>query len=142
MRGGILDVFPFIGENPIRIEFWGNAVESIREFDVLSQRSIARLEAASIVPDPARKLNEAGETAPEASGSLFDYLPENVVILLDDPVLMENAINELAEEGKQNMFDWDFIGRKFLERSCVASASFASVPLFEGLAKTPQRIDF
>ena len=142
VRGGILDVFPFIGENPIRIEFWGNAVESIREFDVLSQRSIARLEAASIVPDPARKLNEAGETAPEASGSLFDYLPENVVILLDDPVLMENAINELAEEGKQNMFDWDFIGRKFLERSCVASASFASVPLFEGLAKTPQRIDF
>ena len=40
VRGGILDVFPFVGEHPIRIEFWGDTVESIREFDPLSQRSI------------------------------------------------------------------------------------------------------
>ena len=32
--GGILDIFPFVGNNPIRFEFWGNTVESIREFDV------------------------------------------------------------------------------------------------------------
>ena len=30
VRGGIVDVFPFVGENPIRLEFWGNTVESIR----------------------------------------------------------------------------------------------------------------
>ena len=38
--GGIVDVFPFVGENPLRIEFFEDEVESIREFDVGSQRSI------------------------------------------------------------------------------------------------------
>ncbi len=51
VRGGILDVFPFVGENPVRIEFFGDTVESIREFEAISQRSIKELVAANIVPD-------------------------------------------------------------------------------------------
>ncbi len=49
VRGGILDIFPFVGDNPIRFEFWGDTIESIREFDVLSQRSLRELQAASVV---------------------------------------------------------------------------------------------
>ena len=41
VRGGIVDIFPFIGDNPVRLEFWGDTIESIREFDVLSQRSLS-----------------------------------------------------------------------------------------------------
>jgi len=37
IRGGIFDVYPFLTENPIRIEFWGDYIESIRQFDVFSQ---------------------------------------------------------------------------------------------------------
>ena len=55
VRGGILDIFPFIGEHPVRIEFWGDTVESIREFEVLSQRSIRDLHAVSLIPDVLRK---------------------------------------------------------------------------------------
>lgn len=49
-RGGILDVFPPTESNPVRIEFFGDGVESIRTFDVISQRRIAEAEQVRIVP--------------------------------------------------------------------------------------------
>ena len=50
IRGDILDIFELTEENPYRIELWGDEVESIRAFDVLSQRSLARLESVRIYP--------------------------------------------------------------------------------------------
>ncbi len=50
IRGGILDIFDLTQENPYRIELWGEDVESIRSFDVLSQRSIENLESVRIYP--------------------------------------------------------------------------------------------
>ena len=50
IRGGIVDIFDLTEENPYRVELWGDEVESIRSFDVLSQRSIEKLEAVSIYP--------------------------------------------------------------------------------------------
>ncbi len=40
IRGGIIDIFDLTAENPVRIELWGDSVESIRSFDILSQRSV------------------------------------------------------------------------------------------------------
>jgi len=50
VRGDIVDFFQPGGVNPVRIEFFGDEVESIREFDVLSQVSIDQLEAVNILP--------------------------------------------------------------------------------------------
>ena len=50
LRGGILDVFPPDSENPCRIEFFGDAIESLREFSVKSQRSIGPIKEISFVP--------------------------------------------------------------------------------------------
>ena len=50
VRGGILDIFPLTEDNPFRIEFWGDEVDSIRSFDAESQRSIENLEEISIYP--------------------------------------------------------------------------------------------
>lgn len=50
IRGGIVDVYDFTEENPYRIELWGDEIESIRSFDVLSQRSIENLERIVIYP--------------------------------------------------------------------------------------------
>ena len=50
IRGGIVDVFELTQENPYRIEMWGDEVESIRSFDVLSQRSIEQLQSITIYP--------------------------------------------------------------------------------------------
>lgn len=50
LRGGILDVFPPNCENPVRIEFWGDEVDSIREFEVESQRTIENIDSVRIIP--------------------------------------------------------------------------------------------
>ena len=50
VRGDILDIYELTEENPYRIELWGDEVESIRSFDVLSQRSLAQLEQVTIYP--------------------------------------------------------------------------------------------
>ena len=50
IRGGILDIFPLTEETPVRVELWGDEVDSIRSFDVESQRSIENLEELVIYP--------------------------------------------------------------------------------------------
>ncbi|NTV78328.1 MAG: DEAD/DEAH box helicase, partial [Clostridiales bacterium] len=50
IRGGIIDIFDLTEENPYRIELWGDEVESIRSFDVLSQRSIEMKKEITIYP--------------------------------------------------------------------------------------------
>lgn len=50
IRGGIIDIFDLTEENPYRIELWGDDIESIRSFDVLSQRSIENLSEITIFP--------------------------------------------------------------------------------------------
>ena len=50
VRGGIVDVFPLTTENPIRIEFWGDEIDSIRIFDVESQRTIEPIKEINILP--------------------------------------------------------------------------------------------
>ena len=50
VRGGILDVFPLTEEVPVRIELWGDEVDSIRSFDAESQRSIQQMDEATIYP--------------------------------------------------------------------------------------------
>ena len=50
VRGGIVDIFDMTEENPCRIELWGDRIESIRSFDVLSQRSIETLQQVRIFP--------------------------------------------------------------------------------------------
>ena len=49
VRGGIIDIYPLTEELPIRIEFWGDEVDSIRTFDVDSQRSVENLELGGLI---------------------------------------------------------------------------------------------
>jgi transcription-repair coupling factor (superfamily II helicase) len=49
-RGGIIDIYPQGLDNPVRVEFFGNDIESIREFDPITQRSINRIESFRILP--------------------------------------------------------------------------------------------
>ena len=50
IRGGIVDIYDLTEENPYRIELWGDEVESIRSFDVQSQRSIEKLSGITVYP--------------------------------------------------------------------------------------------
>ena len=50
VRGGILDIYPFTEENPLRMELWGDEVDSLRNFDVESQRMIENLDEITVYP--------------------------------------------------------------------------------------------
>ena len=59
IRGGIVDIFDLTEENPYRIELWGDEVESIRSFDVLSQRSVEKLSGITIYPASEMLLSDS-----------------------------------------------------------------------------------
>ncbi len=63
IRGGIVDIYDLTEENPYRIELWGDEIESIRSFDVLSQRSIEKLESVSVYPATELVLNSSDREA-------------------------------------------------------------------------------
>ncbi len=80
IRGGILDVYPLTEELPLRIELWGDEVDSIRTFDSESQRSIENLKEASIGPATEFPEEEGRRT------SFLDYFPqEDTILYLDEP---------------------------------------------------------
>ncbi|HEX7071769.1 MAG TPA: transcription-repair coupling factor [Rhodothermales bacterium] len=95
LRGGILDIFPFAGAFPIRVEFFGDEVDSLREFDPKTQRSVSRLSQARIVPNVETALAGGHTLAP-----FFDYLPDDTLIaVFDEARLLEKAASlfETAE---------------------------------------------
>ena len=68
VRGGIVDVFSFSNNEPYRIEFFGNEVESIRTFDVESQLSTAQLNGVTIIPNVENKEGD------EVRQSFLEYI--------------------------------------------------------------------
>ncbi|MGN1192534.1 MAG: transcription-repair coupling factor [Dorea sp.] len=93
VRGGILDVYPLTEELPVRIELWGDEVDSIRTFDVETQRSIENLTEISICP--AVEFPKEGERGV----SFLDYFPEDQTILfLDEPVRLIEKGQGVEEE--------------------------------------------
>jgi len=99
IRGGIIDVFPFVGENPLRIEFFGETVESIREFDAGSQRSIRSLDAAVIVPDLLAV--DGGVVAGDTT--VLEYLSDIAVIALVEPRDCAEVWTKLTEAGRTDV---------------------------------------
>lgn len=94
-RGGIVDIFPYSGEYPIRLEFFGDEVESIREFDPDSQRSISFLNIVRIVPD-ATNLNK-GE-----KDHLLSWFDEHTLLILFNEPLIEAEFEKRFELAEQN----------------------------------------
>ncbi len=77
VRGGIIDVYPWIGQHPLRIEFFGDQVEAIRRFDEFSQESIAKADEAVL----------ASASGGLATRDLWSQLPAGPVVVLGDVAL-------------------------------------------------------
>ena len=80
VRGGIIDVFSFSNDNPYRIEFFGNEVDSIRSFDVETQLSIERLKKITIIPNVENKFFQ------ENRESFLDYIDNKTVVFFKNIV--------------------------------------------------------
>ncbi|MDO4482373.1 MAG: transcription-repair coupling factor [Bacillota bacterium] len=68
IRGDIIDIFPYDRENPVRVEFFDEQIDSIREFDINSQRSLDSLDEVAVFP--ARQLLYDEETGKKACGKI------------------------------------------------------------------------
>jgi transcription-repair coupling factor (superfamily II helicase) len=94
-RGGILDVFPYAGSYPVRIDFFGDEIDGLREFAPQTQRSVSRLTTARLVPNLERE-----EASQRLSGSipLFDYLPDDVVLATVDESQIREGVQVQYDE--------------------------------------------
>ena len=93
VRGGILDIYPLTEEFPVRIEFWGDEVDSIRTFDVESQRSIENMTEITIYPAVEFPQGE------EKGVSFLDYFSkEDTILFLDEPVRLVERGQNIEEE--------------------------------------------
>ncbi len=97
LRGGILDLWPCTEPWPLRIEFFGSTVDSIRTFDPNDQRSIDRLNAFDI--PPASEWSGSDEVSLQSN--LFAYLPANIAWLWLDP----NGIRHHAEVYEETILE-------------------------------------
>lgn len=92
VRGGIVDVFAPGIDNPLRFEFFGDEVDSIREFDPLSQRSTAEREKVSLVTHIFHNDEHA------INATLLDYLAEDALVIIDSPEAVFSRFHELGTE--------------------------------------------
>ncbi len=86
VRGGIVDIYPLTEEQPIRIEFWDDEIDSIRTFDIDSQRSIENLENISIYP-----ATEFTDYKTEKVSFLEYFDKKKTLLMLDEPVRLEEG---------------------------------------------------
>ena len=73
VRGYVIDIFPIMEENPVRIEFWGDTVTSIKYFDVDTQRSISEIDNICIYPFTEFLLNDYSIDFINSQKYLADY---------------------------------------------------------------------
>jgi transcription-repair coupling factor (superfamily II helicase) len=78
VRGGIVDVFSFSNDNPYRIEFFGNEVDSIRTFDVASQLSLEKKKKITVIP------NVENKSLQEKRESFLEYINEKTVLFIQN----------------------------------------------------------
>ena len=120
VRGGIVDIFPAEAERPVRLELFGDQVESLREFDPNTQRSVGPIERVTL-PPLAEQLGNGlyrGDGNPALSQraarthSLLD-LHEDTVILLDEPTAIGEASKAFLDGATESL---EAIGKESLDQ--------------------------
>lgn len=91
VRGGIVDIFSFSKDHPYRIEFFDDEVESIRYFDIETQKAVGRATKMSIVP------NVENKSFLETRVTFLSYLPKNTTIWVDTPSMVVARLEKLME---------------------------------------------
>ncbi|NNE00005.1 MAG: transcription-repair coupling factor [Pirellulaceae bacterium] len=144
-RGGLLDVYSADQPQPIRIEWFGDEIESIRRFDVASQRSIEPLTEVEIAaigvtaedvaedpyedPDPQASFSSNGSGDREIDlGMITEYLPEDTIVVLVDPqdckLTAENLLRRV--EVKSRFCDYDELLASLTDHRVVTATTFAT----------------
>ena len=95
VRGGIVDVYSFSNDNPYRIEFFGNEVDSIRTFDVESQLSVEKQNKITIIPNLENKFIK------ENRESFLDYISDKTVLWIENTEILVAQLDKLFEKATE-----------------------------------------
>jgi transcription-repair coupling factor (superfamily II helicase) len=141
IRGGILDVFPADNARPLRVEFFGDEIESIRRFDVESQRSVMKVAEGRVLPLTEQPREGAAFPGWEFVAALDQprehtllTLAEDALIVLDEPEQIRGAaerlwkrVDQLAEQQEDaaqlaaaNLLHWEDFESKLADRTQIA----------------------
>ena len=99
VRGGIIDVFSFSNDEPYRIEFFGDEIDSIRSFDVATQLSTEKLKKASIIP------NVENKTLQEHRESFLKYIDPKTIIFTKNTSLLTGNLDKYFEKASEAFKD-------------------------------------
>lgn len=151
LRGGILDVFPLTSPWPVRLEFFGDELESLRYFDPLTQISREAMESVTLAPAGElgvlkRKLDAAktGGTVPEhpVLATLLDHLPPSTILVLCEPEQLELRAAEYASQipaGDLFFTPWHEILREAAVKGCAIVRLTEAGPLAaDVIPETPE----
>ena len=94
VRGGIVDVFSFSHDEPYRIEFFGDEVDSIRTFDVETQLSTEQIKKINIIPNVANKLLQ------ESRQSFLKYIAQKTVVCFKNADLFFSRIDDFYSKAE------------------------------------------
>ena len=102
IRGDIIDIYSVASDSPVRIELFGDEVESVRTFDPESQRSVEKIERAEIVP--AKDTRTFYGSGSSGLGSVLDYFdPDDTVVIIDEPNRLVDAVNFAFDEFSESI---------------------------------------
>ena len=96
VRGGVVDVYP-PGGSPIRLEFVGDNIESIRTYDPATQRSIAPIDQAHVIPLQELIAGAGSEDDPAAldrSATILDYVSDGAIVFVSEPDEVRAALTK------------------------------------------------
>ena len=105
VRGYVIDIFPIMEENPVRIEFWGDTVTSIKYFDVDTQRSISEIDNICIYPFTEFLLNDYSIDFINSQkylanygsvASIYDYINDGICFFSDYNLIL-NSYSTLVD---------------------------------------------
>ena len=129
VRGGILDIYPMSEELPVRIELWGDEIDSIRTFDTESQRSVENLEAINIYP--------ANEMIGNNMISFLDYFwSKKSILFLDEPQRLLARLNETEAEYQKSQENREPVERDVKLHVFTEKEVLEKINRFSGIAFT------
>lgn len=113
IRGSIVDVYSFAEEQPVRIDFFGDEVDSIRFFDVETQLSDQLSDKVSIVPDLSR--TGSGYT----HADLFSYFDKKPVWWIQNGMFLNDKVRALRKEVEEDVITDEAVLMRYIENCPV-----------------------
>lgn len=149
LRGGILDVYPMTSPWPVRLEFFGDELESLRHFDPMTQISREQITSVTLPPGGelgmlkrVRGAERGARNADEQAGlaTLLDYLPRETVFLLCEPDLIGEHADQYAGQIPENdpfFISWEDFQGELGEKGITSLAVRETAESFDILPAEP-----